>query len=51
MVKNELYEYTLNTEENEQSLKMAIKDNNIYFALENNHGETYSVFIALSQIK
>ena len=35
----------------EQSLKMTIKNNNIYFVIENSNGERYSGFVSLSQIK
>ena len=51
MAENEVYEYSLGTEETEQSLKMTIKNNNIYFVIENSNGERYSGFVSLSQIK
>ena len=46
MAENEVYEYSLGTEETEQSLKMTIKNNNIYFVIENSNGEKYSGFVS-----
>ena len=51
MTENEVYEYTLNFEEKEQSLKMSIRDNNIYLAILKKNGERYSGLVSLSQIK
>ena len=51
MAENEVYEYTLNFEEKEQSLKMSIRNNNIYLAIVKNNGERYSGLVSLSQIK
>ena len=48
---NEVYEYGLNAEDKEQTLKMTIKGKNIFIVIDSADGERYSGLVALSQIK
>ena len=53
MVEHELFEYRLNSNEKEQSLKLSIKGNKIYMVIENKAGnkESYSALVTYSQLK
>lgn len=51
MAENEVFEYSLNTGQEEEILKMKTADKNIIFSIESKDGSRYSALITFKQIK